>query len=148
MVENCQNPISRFRLHPLQKTKILKEKKERKREKCPAYDTKLHLEVRLEFWSSNRCRVIPSLPLFPYLLWPGVVVPVKNPFYRPNICLWKFLVLDENILNYITVCKLFVSKLVIWGYNCLQKIIIIVYLKPYNCLQIITWLVYQHLRII
>ena len=42
---------------------------------CPEYDTKLHLMVRLQFWSWST----PSLPLLLVLLSPEVVVPVRIP---------------------------------------------------------------------
>ena len=42
-----------------------------KKERCLWYDTKLHLMVRLQFWS------MPSLPLFPVILSVGVVVTVR-----------------------------------------------------------------------
>ena len=50
---------------------------------------------------------------------------------------WRVFALAQNTWYYIIVCKLFVLKVVTWSYDCLQRIIIISYLKPYNCLQII-----------
>ena len=41
--------------------------------KCPKYDIKLRLIVRLQFWSSWECRT-SSEPLLSGPLWPGVVV--------------------------------------------------------------------------
>ena len=44
---------------------------------CPGYDTKKSdsdASVMLEFWGM---RIIPSLPLLPGPLWPGVVVPER-----------------------------------------------------------------------
>ena len=45
---------------------------------------------------------------------------------------------DVHAYNYLTVCKLFVLRIVTWSSNCLLRIIIIIsYLKPFNCVQII-----------
>ena len=44
--------------------------------KCPRYDTKLHLVVRLQFYSSVKLGVTPPLLLLPAALWPGVLITV------------------------------------------------------------------------
>ena len=40
-----------------------------------------YLMVRLQSWSFGECGVPPSLPLFPGLLWPEVVVPDRLPSF-------------------------------------------------------------------
>ena len=30
----------------------------KKKQECPGYDTKLHLLVRLQFWTSGECRIL------------------------------------------------------------------------------------------
>ena len=47
--------------------------------RCPGYDTKLHLIVRFQFWSIRKYGVTYSLPLLPGPLWPGVLVYVRVP---------------------------------------------------------------------
>ena len=74
----------------------------------------------------------PSFLLLPDPHCPGVVVHVRV-WSMGQIDLWKFFILDKNILIPYTVCKLFVLRIVTWSYNCLLRIIIIRYVKPYNC---------------
>ena len=57
-------------------------------------------------------------------------------FHVSNKSVWKVFVLDRNTWNHITMCKLFVLRIVTWSDNYLL-LIIIIYLKPYNCLQMI-----------
>ena len=81
----------------------------------PEYDTKLHLIVRLQFWSTS------SLPLLPDPLW--VVVPVvvtsmcqTEPFNLLTVCkqiaVVKLLVLDSNTWNHLCANK--------WTLTCLK----------------------------
>ena len=48
----------------------------------------------------------------------------NQPQFIGEIDVWKFLVLDWNTWNYISLCKLFVLQTFIWHYDCLQIIII------------------------
>ena len=45
---------------------------------CPGYDTKLHLMVRFQFWSSRVCGVLLQCP-YSHVHWPEEVVPVRVP---------------------------------------------------------------------
>ena len=50
--------------------------------------------------------------------------------FRLNRWFWKLLVLVRDTQNYITVCKLFVSGIVTWSYNCLQKRLTLAWNSP------------------
>ena len=85
---------------------------------CLANDTKLHLMVRLLFWSPKECGVPLSLTLLTGPFWLEVIVPVSS-IYGSNIFVWKSFVLDRNTWYHIT--KLFLL-IVTWSYNCFLKI--------------------------
>ena len=68
--------------------------------KHPDYDTKLHLVVKLIFWSSGECAIILLLSLRPGPLWPRVVVPVRVPSVS-QINLYT--VIYKITLNYVCV---------------------------------------------
>ena len=55
---------------------------------CPVYDIKHsdgEVPVMLELWGT---RSIPSLPMLPGPLWPGMVAPDKGPIYGQNRTNW------------------------------------------------------------
>ena len=74
--------------------------------KYSVYEAKLHLVVRFQILNFEECGVTSSLPL----LGPRVVVSVKV-----ELIYWKFLVLDRNIWNEITVCR----QTIINNNNCI-----------------------------
>ena len=127
---------------------LLRDKTPHQKNLCPAYDTKLHLLMRLQFWRSGLCGV-SLLDIIPRTTLTQSRNIFQGPIYRSNRSIWKLLVLDKNAWYQVTVCTLFVSRIVTWRYIYLQKIIIFVlnyitvfkqilnrsdYLKPYICL--------------
>ena len=79
--------------------------------RCHGYKIKLHLMVRLQFWSFGKCGINHSLPLLPGPLWSRVVVSV-SPIYGSTRLVWKLLVLARNTWYHVTVHKLFVLKII------------------------------------
>ena len=44
----------------------------------------------------------------------------------------ELLMLNQNTWNYLTVCKLFVLRIVTWSYDCSLRIIIIIIITVYT----------------
>ena len=78
---------------------------------CPDYDTKQsdgEALVILKIWEMQS---IPSLPLLPGLLWPGVVAPVRvlsmSLTFELSASKWLMLnwILEIELFDHLTVCK-------------------------------------------
>ena len=64
------------------------------------YDTRLHLEVRLQFWKTEDCRVILMFPLLSVPLWPSVVALLKTSLYELNKYVLKLFTRHQYLTLY------------------------------------------------
>ena len=75
-----------------------KKKKKKKKRRCPRYDTKLHLMMRPQVWTTGECGAPFLLPLLPGPLWPTMLVSVRVPSMG-QIDLFKKLIVLKKIFK-------------------------------------------------
>ena len=84
------------------------------KKKCPGYDTKLHLMVRFQIWST------PSLSLLPGPLWLVLVVPISVLLISQIDLFKNYLYTIEYLISFNCMQIKF-----LWSYDHLLRIIII-----------------------
>ena len=123
--------LATFRIHCIpNRDKNPLPKKKKKNGWDHGYDTKLHLTMRFQFWSSRKWSTLIAITLRSTLTMCGSTC--WGPIYGLNRSNGKLLVLQYLILYN---CKLFILGIVTWSYDYLLRIIMS-YLKQNKYVQI------------